>query len=52
MQPAEGAPLVNLKLIDFGLSKHMSAHEVMTQQVGSAYYVAPEGYYFCHCRYS
>jgi serine/threonine protein kinase len=31
-----------LKLIDFGLSKHMHPAEVLTQQVGSAYYVAPE----------
>lgn len=31
-----------LKLIDFGLSKHFTAHEHMRQVVGSAYYTAPE----------
>jgi len=31
-----------VKLIDFGLSKHFHFSEVMSQQVGSAYYVAPE----------
>ncbi len=32
----------NLKLIDFGLSKHFHEHERMHQVVGSAYYTAPE----------
>ena len=32
----------NLKLIDFGLSKHFHDHEQMHQVVGSAYYTAPE----------
>ena len=35
-----------MKLIDFGLSKHVFPHEIMTQQVGSAYYVAPDGEFF------
>ena len=32
----------NLKIIDFGLSKHFHDHEQMHQVVGSAYYTAPE----------
>ena len=32
----------DLKLIDFGLSKHFHEHEAMHQVVGSAYYTAPE----------
>ena len=32
----------DLKLIDFGLSKHFHEHESMHQVVGSAYYTAPE----------
>ena len=35
-------PMAVVKLIDFGLSKHFHHHEIMQQQVGSAYYVAPE----------
>jgi calcium-dependent protein kinase len=33
------SPLI---LIDFGLSKHISAGERLTQKVGSCYYTAPE----------
>lgn len=33
------SPLI---LIDFGLSKHVSAQERLTQKVGSCYYTAPE----------
>lgn len=36
------SPTSALKLIDFGLSKHFSPHEIMRQVVGSAYYSAPE----------
>lgn len=36
------SPNSPLKLIDFGLSKHFTPHEVMRQVVGSAYYTAPE----------
>ena len=32
----------SIKLIDFGLSKHFSEHEIVHQMVGSAYYTAPE----------
>ena len=42
----------NLKLIDFGLSKHFHDHEQMHQVVGSAYYTAPEvlkGHYDHRC---
>jgi len=42
LSPPAGAPPPCVKLIDFGLSKHMAPHEIMAQQVGSAYYVAPE----------
>ena len=38
-QPGMHSPL---KLIDFGLSKHFEAGELMHQVVGSAYYTAPE----------
>ena len=38
------SPLI---LIDFGLSKHISAGERLTQKVGSCYYTAPEVTYLC-----
>ena len=32
----------SIKLVDFGLSKHFTEHEIVHQMVGSAYYTAPE----------
>jgi calcium-dependent protein kinase len=42
----------SLILIDFGLSKHFTPEERLTQKVGSCYYTAPEvlnGNYDCRC---
>jgi calcium-dependent protein kinase len=32
----------NLKLIDFGVSKHFKKNEILLERVGSPYYIAPE----------
>lgn len=52
MSTADPTSAPCVKLIDFGLSKHFHPHEIMTQQVGTAYYVAPDvlqGQYTAAC---
>ncbi len=43
--PQSESPDAELKLIDFGLSRHYQNNQRMHRPVGTPYYVAPEGAY-------